>query len=96
METLRDQYDDLVEYDEMTCFACPTQYEGKLKDGRYFYFRYRHGYASLRLGTCAVAAVSGVSGETGMRIGDGLDGLLNNNEYRETFMRLYRKLGADA
>jgi len=26
-----------------TCFACPTQAEGTLSDGRMFYFRARHG-----------------------------------------------------
>lgn len=30
-----------------SCGACPTQYEGTLEDGRMFYFRYRHGFASL-------------------------------------------------
>lgn len=28
----------------MTCSACPSQWEGKLQDGRMFYARYRHGY----------------------------------------------------
>lgn len=26
-----------------TCNACPSQWEGKLEDGRSFYARYRHG-----------------------------------------------------
>lgn len=30
-----------------TCFACPDQWEGELVDGTQFYFRYRHGVASL-------------------------------------------------
>jgi hypothetical protein len=29
---------------KMTCVACPSQWEGQLEDGRYFYGRYRWGY----------------------------------------------------
>lgn len=32
-----------------TCFACPTQYEGKTKYGEYFYCRYRYGWMSIEL-----------------------------------------------
>lgn len=31
------RYDQLVESAELTCPACPTQWEGTLKDGREFY-----------------------------------------------------------
>lgn len=34
---------------EMTCAACPTQYDIFLADGRYVYFRYRHQKWSLEL-----------------------------------------------
>lgn len=30
-----------------TCGACPTQWEGKLEDGRMIYFRYRSGRCTL-------------------------------------------------
>lgn len=33
---------------ERTCFACPSQWEGSLSDGRMFYIRYRHGTFALR------------------------------------------------
>lgn len=33
-----------------TCGACPVQIEGELTDGRRFYFRYRHAYATLAAG----------------------------------------------
>ena len=33
-----------------TCGACPVQIEGELTDGRKFYFRYRHAFASLAVG----------------------------------------------
>lgn len=29
--------------------GCPTEYEGHLKDGRMFYFRYRWGHAELTI-----------------------------------------------
>ena len=32
---------DLAEINQ-TSFACPSQWEGKLTDGRMFYIRYRH------------------------------------------------------
>lgn len=32
-----------------TCSACPTQYDVHLTDGRYAYFRYRHGRLSFEL-----------------------------------------------
>jgi hypothetical protein len=41
----------------VTCHAVPFQIEGTLVDGRYFYFRDRHGYASLGVGVDHGAAV---------------------------------------
>jgi len=32
-----------------TCFACPSQWEGSLEDGRMFYVRFRWGYLSVRV-----------------------------------------------
>jgi hypothetical protein len=32
-----------------TCDACPTQYDVTLEDGRYVYFRFRHGRWAIRL-----------------------------------------------
>lgn len=34
----------------MTCRGCPEQWDGELHDGRFFYFRYRFGWASLAVG----------------------------------------------
>lgn len=59
---------------KMTCWACPSQWEGEFKDGRHFYGRYRFG---------------GLTGEiNGQRfysgdIGDGLDGLMNTTDMLE-------------
>jgi hypothetical protein len=35
---------------EMTCSAAPVQVEGRLPDGRRFYFRARHSEATLAVG----------------------------------------------
>ena len=40
-----------------TCWSVPEQHEGRLHDGRVFYFRYRSGWARLGLGTDLGAAV---------------------------------------
>ena len=34
---------------ERTCPACPSQWEGKLEDGRMIYIRYRWGYLEVRV-----------------------------------------------
>jgi len=34
---------------ERTCTACPSQWEGKLHDGRMFYVRERHGQLSVNV-----------------------------------------------
>lgn len=51
---------------EMTCGACPSQWEGTTEDDEYFYVRYRWG--GLRID---------INGETIHRdtLGDGLDGV---------------------
>ena len=36
--------DNIIEM-KLTCFACPVQFEGKLKDNNYFYYRERHDWA---------------------------------------------------
>lgn len=44
---------------EVTCGAVPVQIEGRLTDGRYFYFRARGRGVSLSFGDSADAAVGG-------------------------------------
>ena len=34
---------------KQTCIACPSQWEGKLSDGRMVYIRYRWGHLSIRI-----------------------------------------------
>lgn len=53
---------------EMTCGACPSQWEGKTSDGAHVYIRYRYGYL--------YASVDGIE-IVGMEIGDPLDGVMN-------------------
>lgn len=46
---MTDLHPDVAEY-RQTCAACPEQYEGRLTDGRWFYFRVRWGKARLAIG----------------------------------------------
>lgn len=38
--------DNILEMD-LTSIGCPVQFEGKLKDGTFFYFRERHDFAKF-------------------------------------------------
>lgn len=42
---------------DCTCCACPTQFEGMLKDGSCFYFRERHGEARFAIASTIDEAV---------------------------------------
>jgi hypothetical protein len=54
-----------------TCFACPSQWEGKTADGRHLYIRYRWGHLSISMdGTVII----------GKDIGGAWDGVLNEND----------------
>lgn len=58
---------------ELTCGACPSQWEGEFEDGTPLYIRYRWGY---------LAVSEGVTGKTtfGRQVGGGLDGTMNLEE----------------
>jgi hypothetical protein len=62
-----------------TCEACPSQWEGELVDGRFFYARYRWGYLSVRVSDSKENIYNGkeIVGES---IGNGLDGLMTTSE----------------
>lgn len=49
MDQAHREAETLGDWIRFTCFACPTQAEGKLTDGRMFYFRARHGTWDLRV-----------------------------------------------
>lgn len=100
--TQPDAYDEIVESATMTCSACPTQYEGKLKDGRFFYFRYRFGCAQFGVDGASIDAAveAAFGGRTGWsasaELGNGLDGVLDYGEYQAALVRLYGELVKNA
>jgi hypothetical protein len=61
-----------------TCYACPSQWEGQLDNGLFFYVRYRWGYFSIGLGTTVDEAVGDdfYDSETG----EALDGFMADSE----------------
>ncbi len=93
MSRIDEQYRALVADDELTCESCPTQWEGQLRDGRYFYFRYRFGHATLAVGATA-GEVAGRRSVV-MPIGDNLAGTMDQDEYRATFLDLYESYRTD-
>ncbi len=72
--------------------ACPFQAEGTI-DGQAFYFRYRGGSASLRVGEQTEGEVISASlWSAGMEYGHGLDGDLSPAEFTYLFCSLVRGL----
>lgn len=49
-----------------TCIACPTQYEGKLKNGKHVYFRFRHEHGRVEIDGEVVHTFVGRAGEDGV------------------------------
>jgi hypothetical protein len=73
-----------------TCHGCPEQWEGQLKDGRHFYFRYRHGSAGLGIGLDPAAAVEDWRQPESPRIEHGDRGWFESNGERDAvFAELY-------
>ena len=58
---------------EKTCFACPSQWHGMTDSGLYFYARYRYGWLSVEVGKETILE---------KRIGDSLDGLLEDDDLK--------------
>jgi hypothetical protein len=76
-----------------TCWACPSQWEGNLDDGRMFYARYRWGGLTIRLSDNPTNSLSNlfenneiVCSET---LGDGYDGVLE----QEMLVKIMEKNG---
>lgn len=61
-----------------TCDACPSQWEGILKDGRHIYIRYRWGNLGIGIGATALAAIGNY--EYGIDVGDEFDGSMTTEE----------------
>lgn len=70
----------LIAEQTQTCWACPEQYEGRLLNGLYFYFRYRNGYAGLACGWVYNNVIGGT--DVGMNHGDSLQGVFDSPEDR--------------
>ncbi len=83
-------FPDLVDSYRMTCAACPTQYEGILRDGRCFYFRYRHGTARLGYGRTDDDALGDAMESDGLVVGEYLDGSMGEPEFKRVFLELHR------
>lgn len=67
----------------LTCSACPEQYEGQLRDGRFFYFRYRWGRVRLGVGGTSSDAIRGTDGVQLEAVGDALQGIFDSPEQRD-------------
>jgi len=81
-----------------TCGACPSQWEGKLNDGRMFYIRYRWGYLSVRISENATNDVGDAVGGQEI-LGEqvdksGWDGVMNEDDMLEKIKSVL-KLGDD-
>lgn len=75
---------------EKTTYACPTQYEGKLVDGRVVYMRYRWGKLSVRV--AGQEADLFTSKDTVIyceTIGEEMAGVLDNEELIEKLSHLF-------
>ena len=81
------QYSDIVATHMQTSEASPFQFEGTLKDGRFFYFKYRFGYATLKISTTVHGLVmeDGVSLEPRFE----LDAWMTRPEYEMIFVDMY-------
>ncbi|MFG2056664.1 hypothetical protein ACGFI9_21840 [Micromonospora sp. NPDC048930] len=76
----------LVAESRQTCFAAPEQYEGRLVDGRCFYFRMRSGRAQLGLGPTVDAAAASTLGDdpVEMLVDAASGGCFDNRQQRDT------------
>ena len=71
---------------EHSCYACPSQWEGILVDGRMFYIRYRCGFLSFKVSSTPTDDVyAAVVGENiyGEQIGEDLDGVISLRGVKE-------------
>lgn len=62
---------------------CPVQYTGWLTNGMHFYFRFRGGHASIRLGTDPDSAIRGTLGGYSMNWGVWPEGAFESDEERD-------------
>lgn len=68
-----------------TCSACPSQWEGKLQDGRMFYARYRWGTLTIEVSREPTDDIEIAMIPDGIlfyteKLGDAYDGILEQNK----------------
>jgi hypothetical protein len=83
-------FEDVRADRRLTCEACPTQYEGRLPDGRIYYFRYRSGHAWLGLGETIDDAVEDSFAGPVLVLGDRLSGSMEEDEFEAAAAELMR------
>lgn len=62
---------------EMTCSACPSQWEGKTDDGRAVYARYRHGFLTVQVGGTTLDDALDADCIVAVQVGDQWDGVMD-------------------
>ena len=72
---------------EMTCGACPTQWEGTTTDGQYVYIRYRHGMFQVGIGATDDDAV--VNSQTIAYVERQADGVMDNDEMMQLTANMF-------
>lgn len=88
-------FEDVRSERRLTCIACPTQYEGRLPDGRVYYFRYRSGKAWLGLGETIEHAVDDSFSGPVLVLGDRLDGSMEEEEFEAAAAELMKRRQAE-
>lgn len=66
-----------------TCYACPSQWEGKTVDDRPIYVRYRWGYLSFMVGKKEDKSILDYKEIYGEQIGNNIDGVLSEEDMLE-------------
>ena len=87
---------------EMTCSACPAQWQGRTQGERPVYVRYRWGYLSVRVGPLGGDLSSAIGGVRvyGEQLGHEYDGSIEWREVRDRIKplrlsQILRKLEAE-
>jgi hypothetical protein len=76
----------VVEQLVQTCGACPSQWEGRTRDGARIYVRYRYGTLAIGIGATLDAAIDQAISDAPalrLRISDAPDGFLEYDELRQ-------------
>ena len=77
MKKIKDEIESIFQ----TCFACPSQWEILLKNGKYVYVRYRWGNLGYGIGENIEDAIRNY--RYGVNIGNEMDGVLSQEKMLE-------------